>query len=55
MSFDARSARQLSSGQHLTINAHPGLRLKVYDTRRTWIYRYKSPVDGRMRQVKLGQ
>jgi len=55
MTFDARTARQLRPGQHLTIADQPGLRLDVSKTRRTWIYRYKSPVDERMRQVKLGE
>jgi len=54
MVFDAREARLLEAGQHLIISEHPGLRLKGFATRRTWIYRYKSPLDGRMRQVKLG-
>ena len=26
----------------------------VIDDRRTWTCRYKSPVDGRMRQIKIG-
>lgn len=32
----------------------PGLRLVATETKRTWTYRYKSPVNGAMRQVKLG-
>ncbi|MBN9475368.1 MAG: alpha/beta hydrolase [Bordetella sp. SCN 67-23] len=55
MQFDARAAKLLQPGQHITIDAHPGLRLKATATKRTWIYRYKSPVDERMRQIKLGQ
>lgn len=54
MDFDARAARLLQPGQHITIDAHPGLRLNATKTRHTWEYRYKSPVDGRMRQIKLG-
>lgn len=54
MPFDARAAKLLASGQHLTIDEHPGLRLKASASRRTWVYRFKSPVDGRMRQIALG-
>ncbi len=52
--FDARSAKALAQGQHLTIEGAPGLRLEASKTTRAWVYRYKSPVDGRMRQIKLG-
>jgi len=52
--FDARAAKALMPGQHLTVPMAPGLRLVATETRRTWTYRYKSPADGRMRQVKLG-
>lgn len=55
MSFDARAAKLLQAGQHITLQEHPGLRLVATATRRSWIYRYKSPVDGGMRQVKLGE
>jgi len=54
--FDARAAKLLQPGQHLTIlPEHPGLRLSATASRRSWIYRYKSPVDGGMRQVKIGE
>lgn len=52
--FDARAAKALKAGDHITIDGAPGLRLEATATRRTWTYRYKSPVDGRMRQVRLG-
>ena len=55
MSFDARAAKLLQPGQHIMVEQHPGLRLVATATRRTWTYRYKSPVDGRMRQIALGQ
>jgi integrase len=55
MPFDARAAKLLQPGQHLTISEHPGLRLVATETRRAWIYRYKSPADENMRQVKLGE
>jgi integrase len=54
MQFDARAAKLLTAGQHFTITDCPGLRLVARATRRTWIYRYKSPVDGGMRQTKIG-
>lgn len=52
--FDARSAKALAPGHHLIIEQAPGLRLVATASRRTWTYRYRSPVDGRMRQVRLG-
>ncbi|MFC5524060.1 tyrosine-type recombinase/integrase [Polaromonas jejuensis] len=55
MFFDARSAKLLKPGQHMVIDGCPGLRLTVSATRKTWIYRYKSPTDGRMKQVAIGQ
>jgi integrase len=55
MNFDARSAKALVPGQHIIISDYPGLRLTASATTRTWIYRYKSPVDGRMRQTAIGR
>lgn len=55
MQFDARAAKLLESGQHLTIDGHPGLRLEATQSTRTWVYRYKSPVNGKMRQKKIGR
>lgn len=52
--FDARVAKALKPGDHLTFESAPGLRLAASKTRRTWTYRYKSPLDGRMRQTRLG-
>lgn len=54
MHFDARAAKLLQPGQHFTISDCQGLRLEVSTKSRSWIYRYKSPVDQRMRQVKIG-
>lgn len=54
MNFDAKAAKLLEPGAHIIIADYPGLRLQATATRRTWVYRYKSPVDGRMRQTKLG-
>lgn len=55
MTFDARAMKLLQAGQHLTSPDFPGLRLEATASFRTWIYRYKSPVDGRMRQIKIGR
>lgn len=55
MRFDARAAKQMQPGTHITIEGCPGLRLEASAARRSWIYRYKSPVDGRMRQTKIGE
>lgn len=55
MPFDAREAKLLQAGQHVILPEHPGLRLQATASRRAWIYRYKSPVDGGMRQLKLGE
>jgi integrase len=54
MQFDARTAKLLQPGQHFTISDCQGLRLEVSTKGRTWTYRYKSPIDQRMRQVKIG-
>ena len=54
MVFDARAAKLLPSGEHLAIEGCPGLRLVASDTTRTWTYRYRSPVDDRMRQYRIG-
>jgi integrase len=54
MQFDVRAAKALRAGEHLIISGAPGLRLEASTTGRSFIYRYKSPVDGRMRQVKIG-
>lgn len=55
MVFNARQAKLLETGEHIIVDDAPGLRLVASATRKTWTYRYKSPVDGRMRQIALGQ
>lgn len=55
MFFDARAAKQLQPGQHIVVDGCLGLRLEVTSTNKSWIYRYQSKTDGRMRQIKLGQ
>lgn len=54
MSFDARSMKALAPGSQLTSPEFPGLRLEANKQFKTWIYRYKSPVDGKLRQTKIG-
>lgn len=54
MRFDARAAKLLTEGEHLTVEDAPGLRLVRSASRWSWIYRYRSPLDARMRQAKLG-
>lgn len=54
MRFDARAAKLLQPGEHIMVDGCPGLRLVATATRRTWTYRYKSPVDGNMRQIAIG-
>lgn len=55
MQFDARAAKLLTAGQHFTISDCPGLRIEASASKRSWIYRYKSPIDNRMRQTKIGE
>lgn len=55
MHFDARTAKQLQPDQHIMVDGCPGLRLTATATTRTWTCRYKSPIDGRMRQKAIGR
>ena len=52
--FTPAAAKNLHPGEHLTVAAAPGLRLLATATTRTWTYRFRSPVDDRIRQVRLG-
>lgn len=54
MYFDARSAKSLEAGGHIVVDGCPGLRLVASNNGKSWIYRYKSPIDSRMRQIKIG-
>jgi len=49
MRFDAKAAQQLKPDTHMGFETFPGLRLEATASRRNWTYRFKSPVDGRMR------
>lgn len=55
MSFDARKAKLLPIGEHIIIEDCLGLRLVSSSAGKAWTYRFKSPIDGKMRQIKLGQ
>ena len=52
--FNAIAVQSLPAGKHLTIPKHRGLRLRANERMYNWIYRYKNPDDGRIRQGKLG-
>lgn len=54
MYFDARAAKSLQADNHIVIDGCPGLRLVATATRKTWIYRFKSPATGLMKQLKIG-
>ncbi|WP_197491542.1 integrase arm-type DNA-binding domain-containing protein [Methylomonas methanica] len=55
MQFNARIAEALLLlGQHIAFNGYPGLRFSAMAKVRTWFYRYRSTVDGRLRQVSIG-
>ena len=54
IAFDARAAKALTAGNHLTFDLAPGRCLLATASTRTWLQCYKSPVDDRMRQVRLG-
>lgn len=54
MFFDARAAKLLKADEHMVIEGCPGLRLVASASRKTWVYRYKSPADGRMKQTAFG-
>jgi len=52
--FDARTAKQLKPGDHIVVSDCPGLRLVASGQYRAWTYRYKSPINSKMRQIKFG-
>jgi integrase len=54
MQFSARAAKALPPGDHIVVEGCAGLRLEATQSSKTWTYRYKSPVDSRMRQIRLG-
>ena len=54
MAFDAREIKALAVGAYITSPEYPGLRIEAFASCRTWTYRYRSPVDNKLRQVKIG-
>lgn len=55
MKFDANKIRRMAQGTDEPIDGFAGLRISAGAKRRTWVYRYKSPLDGKMKQIKLGE
>jgi len=53
--FDPRAARLLKPGERISLDEQPGLRLEASTRGRSWIYRYRSPVTGLMKQIKIGE
>lgn len=54
-SFDARAAKLMKPGERMYLSEHPGLRLETSKRCRSWIFRYRSPVTGLMKQIKIGE
>jgi integrase len=54
MHFDARRAKALKPGESYAITGCPGLRLEASQTKMSWTYRYRSPVSGKLKQVRIG-
>jgi integrase len=52
--FDARSAKAMKPGDHLSFREQPGLRLVASTTRKAWTYRYAHPETGKQKQTGLG-
>ncbi len=55
MLFDARAAKILPPGKHIVVDGCNGLRLEASASSKSWTYRFRSPVDGGMRQLKIGK
>lgn len=53
-SFDPNDAKRLTPGESITFPEAPGLRLVRSGSGHAWIYRYRSPADDALRQIKLG-
>lgn len=53
MVFDVRAAKQLNSGEVVTVDGCPGLRLVATSTSKSWTYRYRNHAK-QLKQVKLG-
>lgn len=54
MFFDARAAKLMQAGSHIVVQGCPGLRLIASQTKKSWVYRYRSPADKSLKQIKIG-
>lgn len=54
LDFDPGRAKRLKPGEFIAFPEAPGLRLEASRSGRRWVYRYRSPIDGALRQIKLG-
>ena len=54
LDFDPGRAKRLKPGEFIAFPEAPGLRLEASRSGRRWIYRYRSPIDAALRQIKLG-
>jgi len=55
LDFDPARAKRLKPGDDdITFAQAPGLRMQASKTGRRWVYRYRSPIDNALRQIKLG-
>lgn len=53
-SFDPAAAKRLKPGESIAFAEAAGLRLVRSGKGHAWVYRYRSPVDHALRQIKLG-
>lgn len=53
MVFDPRTAKSLQPGESIAVDNCPGLRLKAFPKRKSWVYRYRD-VDDKLKSVTLG-
>ena len=54
LAFDPAAAKRLKPGEFIAFPEAPGLRLEASRSGRRWIYRYRSPIDAALRQLRLG-
>ncbi|HEX8010991.1 MAG TPA: tyrosine-type recombinase/integrase [Casimicrobiaceae bacterium] len=52
--FDPAEAKRLKPGESIAFPEAPGLRLERSSSGWLWSYRYRSPIDDALRQIKLG-
>lgn len=54
MYFDAKKAKALAPDEYYAIDGCPGLRLMARLSKKTWVYRYRSPVTKKLKTIKIG-